>query len=284
MRIPLFLTGTLMLAAAPAHALRIESVISISMQTIPTETQDRLRGLKESLETYINEYDWDESDQRLVLNLPVAIQIKSAGEISGQLECAATFACNNSGDISIQENSWRFRYEEYRDFQHDENSFDSLLGMVDFQMHQLIGYELDKLGENAGTEHFTIAARIGSRAKFDEMNDGWDQRMEDLGVLLSPDRKDWRTLRWVTHSDWYFQDVVRNRYEAWLAVVTAIDLAERIDNPNLLQRYWQVNHRRICDLLVLAGDRDNLNRVRRLDNTDPTRMTYYQDRTAEIQN
>ena len=78
--------------------------------------------------------------------------------------------------------------------------------------------------------------------------------------------------------------MVRNRYEAWLAVVTAIDLAERIDNPNLLQRYWQVNHRRICDLLVLAGDRDNLNRVRRLDNTDPTRMTYYQDRTAEIQN
>jgi hypothetical protein len=284
MRFPLLLPTLLfcLLATRPAAALRIESQISVSMQTVPSETQDRLAGLREKLETYINEFDWDESDPKLVLNLPVAIQIKSAGEIAGQLECSATFACNNSGDISIQENNWRFRYDEYAEFQHSPDSFNSLVGLVDFYMHLLIGHELDKLGEEAGTEHFTIAARIGDRAKFDELNDGWDQRMEDLGMLLSPDRKDYRTLRWVTHNAWYFQDVVRNRYEAWLAIVTAIDLAERLDNTQLLQRYWQVNHRRIAELLVLAGDRDNLNRVRRLDNTDPTRMTFYQDKVASI--
>lgn len=284
MRYPLFLSGLLVLLLChQATALRIESQVSLSMQTVPAETQDRLRGLQEKLNTYINDFDWDEAETRLVLNLPVAIQIKSAGEIAGQLECAATFATNNSGDISIQENTWRFRYDEYAELRHDPDNFNSLAGLVDFYMHLLIGHELDKLGEEAGTEHFAIAARIGDRAKFDELNDGWAQRMEDLSLLLTPERKDYRTLRWLTHSAWYFQDVARNRYEAWLAIVSAIDLAERLDNTQLLQRYWQVNYRKITDLLVLAGDRDNLNRVRRLDTTDPTRMSFYQDKLSDIQ-
>lgn len=284
MRYPLFLPGLLVLLVCHrATALRIESQVSLSMQTVPAETQDRLRGLQEKLNTYINDFDWDEAETRLVLNLPVAIQIKSAGEIAGQLECAATFATNNSGDISIQENTWRFRYDEYAELRHDPDNFNSLTGLVDFYMHLLIGHELDKLGEEAGTEQFAIAARIGDRAKFDELNDGWAQRMEDLSLLLTPERKDYRTLRWLTHSAWYFQDVARNRYEAWLAIVSAIDLAERLDNTQLLQRYWQVNYRKITDLLVLAGDRDNLNRVRRLDTTDPTRMSFYQDKLSDIQ-
>lgn len=274
-----------MLLLAPLRdtvALSIEPQITINMLTIPEEMRDRFHEFEQRLEEYVGEHDWDEEDERLTLYVPIAIQVQNAADATGIIECRGTFACNNSGDINIQDNEWIFRYDEFRDFSHQRNNFDSLLGMVDFHMHLIIGYELDKLGEMAGNAHFELAAQIGNRAKFSELNQGWDKRMEDLGKLMTPDYESYRRLRWVTHTSMYYKEVLENDYEAWVSAVTALKLAEQIDDPTLLQNFWRVNYRHLGMIFVRAADRDNLNLIRRLDRTDPTRMDWYQERLTEI--
>jgi hypothetical protein len=270
------------LLAGPAAALSIVPEVSISLERLPEDRRPPLEGLAEQLERYLGDHDWDPEEPRLELRFPLVIQFMSAADNGPTVVYNANFAASNGGDIQLDEGQWRFRLDPYAQLQHDEENFDPFTGMIDYHIRLLIAHEYDKLAEFGGDEQFARARRISDLAMFSEFSDGWSRRREKLDLVLDPSTAPLRTLRWATHLAFWFRQVAKNDFEAWNTLRIAVDLAEEIDNPALLASYWKTNHQPIAELLVAARDDETLTRLTRIDNMDPLRTGYYQDRIAEL--
>ena len=263
------------------RALTVVPELNLNLSQLAPEQRSELFELESRLTDYLGSIDWDPEETTLVLRVPVAIQVRSATVAGSYTEYSGLFASGNKGDLSIDEGSWRFRIPEGR-FEHNEDNFDSFLSMVDFHMLLVIGYEYDKLAEFGGTAMFERARRLGAQAMFSEQQDGWDERNERLERLLDMRNKDFRTLRWVTHSAWWFRTKQKSPYEAWKAVRLALDLAERIDNPSQLAPWFKANSRSLVEILLQGKDTDGLQRLSRLDNMEPQRSEAYRDAILQL--
>lgn len=261
---------------ASASALTVVPEVTLNMGTLTPDQKAELFDLESRLTTYMGDFDWDPEETRLTLRIPVALQVRTAVEVGPNVEYTALFAGGNKGDISFDENAWRFRIPG-GDFVHDENTFDSFLSMIDFHVRWVIAAEYDKLAEFGGNAQFEIARRIGAQAMFSEMQDGWAKRNERLEQALDPRNQDMRTLRWLTHMAYWLRTAQKSDYEAWRSMRLALDLAESLDNPTQLAPFFKVNHRSITEILITAKDMDGLQLLMRLDSLDPTRTQFYQD-------
>jgi hypothetical protein len=262
-------------------ALTVVPEVTINMGTLTPDQKAELFDLETRLTTYMSDFDWDPEEARLTLRIPVALQVRTAAEVGPNVEYTALFAGGNKGDLSFDENAWRFRIPS-GDFVHDENSFDSFLSMIDFHVRWVIAAEYDKLAEFGGNAQYEIARRIGAQAMFSEMQEGWAKRNERLEAVLDPRNQDMRTLRWLTHMAYWLRTNQKSDYEAWRSVRLALDLAEGMDNPTQLAPYFKVNHRSLAEILVMAKDMDGFQLLMRLDNLDPSRTQFYQDAMLRV--
>jgi len=271
----------LLLWLPSALALTVVPELNLNLIQLTPDQRAELFDLETRLTDYLNSVDWDPEETTLTLRIPLAIQVRNAMEGGSATEYMGLFAGGNKGDFSIDEGLWRFRIPEGR-FEHDEDNFDSFLSMLDFHVLLVIGYEYDKLAEFGGTPMFERARRLGSQAMFSEQQDGWDERNERLERLLDMRNKDFRTLRWVTHTAWWFRSKQNSPYDAWKAVRLALELAERIDNPTQLAPWFKANSRSLVEILVQGRDVDGLQRLSRLDSLDPQRSEAYRDALLEL--
>jgi hypothetical protein len=266
----------LLVLAFKVSALVIEPDININTETLKPEQREELFNLKERLEAYLTDEDWDPEEEHLRIGFPLAIQFRTAIEVGAGWEYTALFASGNKSDINFDESAWRFQVPSGRlEFNQDVN--DSFLAMINYHLFLIIGYEYDRLGEFAGEEFFQRARQTGMLARLDERSDGWDRRMQTMEELLDPRNQNLRSLRWVTHTAFWFRSVMKNDYEAWKAIRLALDIAEEIDNPGKLSGWFKANYESIVEILVKGKDQDALFLLMRLDNLDPQRTEYYQE-------
>ncbi|MDP2361132.1 MAG: DUF4835 family protein [bacterium] len=278
---PILILVLLLARSMVAFALTIVPEVSINLNQLTSDQRAELFDLQERLEEYLADHDWDPEDPRLSLRLPLAIQVRTAVESGANIEYMALLATGNKGDLSFDDNVWRFRVPSGR-FQHDEGSFDSFLSMIDFHVLWIIGAEYDKLAEFGGAAMYERARRVGAQAMFSEQQDGWARRNERLEQVLDPRFQDMRSLRWVTHTAFWLRTVQESDYEAWRAVRLALAIAEQIDNPTLLSPYFKANHRSLAEILVNGRDMNSLQLMMRLDSLDPARTQFYQDAMLRV--
>ncbi len=264
-----------------AVALEIEADISINSGTLKPEQREPLFDLRERLERYLEERQWDEAEEHLKIGIPIALQFTSAVETGSGWEYTAQVATGNKRDISVDDNAWRFVVPD-GEFQFNDTYVDSFLALINFYVLQMIAYEYDKLSEFGGEALFQQARQIGIMARLDERSEGWDRRMQKLEDLLDPRYTMYRSLRWVTHTAYWFRTVMKNDYEAWKTARLALDMVEEIDNPGLLTGYFKANHRSITSILIKGKDQEGLFLLMRLDTFDPERNEYYQDQLLRL--
>ena len=259
-----------------AQALSIQPEISIELAQLPQDKRGPLLNLEDRLSDYIQDYDWDVDEQTLQLTVPLAIQFTAVSEEGANTLYQAKIACSNGGDLRIDESDWTFTIDPMGAFRHQENQFDSFLGMIDYCVLMVIASEYDKLGEFAGDPMYERVRRVLELAQFSTYRDGWSVRSRKLDQdILAADKRPYRTLRWVMHTAIWFREVMENDYEAWTTVRTALDLAREIDDPILLNFWWDSNYQIICDILVRARDEETILGLLRMDASDPQRRDYY---------
>ncbi len=264
-----------------ARALTLVPELNLNLNQLTPEQRAELFDLETRLTDYLSTVDWDPDETTLTLRIPVAIQVRSAVETGSATEYMALFATGNKGDYSVDDASWRFRLPDGR-FEHNEDSFDSFLSLIDFHILLVLGHEYDKLAEFGGNAFYERARRLGSQAMFSEQQMGWDKRTEQLDQLLDMRNKDFRTLRWVTHTALWFRTVQTSPYDAWKAACLALDLAERIDNPSQLGPWYKANSRSLIEIFEQGKDSDSLDRLLRMDNLDPQRSEAYRDAISRL--
>jgi hypothetical protein len=272
--------SSLLLLASNLLALHLQPEVSVNVDMLQEDFQKDLFDLSEKIEDYVAEVDWDPENEDLTLFVPIVVQFRTATEEGARTVYTANFAGGNQGDIRFDENTWRFTLNSYGRYEHNEDRFDPFLSMIDYHLRLVVAYEYDKLSEFGGDDFFNQARSIADLAMFDEMKDGWSKRREKLERHLVPERQIVRSVRWLTHTAYWFREVGENDYEAWTTMLLAIDLIEEFDNPGVLNDFWKVNYKVVSDIFFKAGDSDNLYRLLRLDTMDPQRAMHYQEQAS----
>lgn len=264
-----------------ARALTLVPELNLNLSQLTPEQRAELFDLENRLTDYLSTVDWDPEESGTTLRVPVAIQVRSAMETGSATEYMGLFATGNKSDYSLDDPSWRFRVPDGR-FDHNEDSFDSFLSLIDFHVLVVLGHEYDKRSEFGGNAFFERARRVGSQAMFSEQQLGWDRRTQQLDELLDLRNKDFRTLRWVTHTALWFRTVQASPYDSWKSARLALDMAERIDNPTQLSPWYKANFRALIEIFEQGKDEDSLDRLLRMDNLDPQRTEAYRDAISRL--
>lgn len=249
----------------PAAAQVVRSRITVLLERLPLEKQERMKDFAETLESYINDFDWtgEPSDEEI----PVSIQIfLTDASVSYESRFAGTFLITNNSDIQYYDKYWRFPFEAGDPVFHDENTFHPFTGFVDFYIYLILGGEYDKFGRLLGTPFFERAKLISDQAMFNvQFQLGWKERSDLIEETMSEENDEFRTMK-----DLYFlgisyygeEDETARKY-----CLEALDLFEDVikENPDHEQagQFIEAHHLEYADMF--RGNREVLQRLMRLD-------------------
>jgi hypothetical protein len=264
-----FLAGMTVIPAllfpVPLPAQKLKSKINMVMERLPLEKQKKLLNLGDMLETYINTYDYTDSQSND--EIPVQIQIfMTDNSVSYESRYSGTFLVSNTTDIQYYDKYWKFPYQEGNPLVHLENVYEPFTGLIDFYLYILLGGEFDKYDKLAGSPFYEKAKQINEQAKFNtQFVWGWDERTKLISFLLSDDNKPFRLMK-----DSYFagmsyagrQDTTARRLCRNAVFALEKVLQVNPDHKEAVQ-FLNVHHPEMLDLL--KGDRPVIEALMRMD-------------------
>ncbi|HDQ46209.1 MAG TPA: DUF4835 family protein [bacterium] len=177
------------------HGQQISADVSVIIERLSLDKQQRLKNLDQEIATYLSDYDWTGED--LEPAIPVTVQI-FLQDVSASHEdrYMGTFLISNGTDIQYYDKYWRFPYKHGDPLVHLPNVYHPFTGFLDFYVYLILGGEYDKMGRLAGSPYFEKAKQISDQAMFDaNFQRGWKERAELIHYLLSEDYKPFRDMK-----------------------------------------------------------------------------------------
>ncbi len=177
------------------YGQQISAEVSVILERLPLEKQQRLQDFNEMIATYLSDYDWTGED--LEEPIPVTVQI-FLQDASANYEdrYTGTFLISNGTDIQYYDKYWKFPYKDGEPLVHQDNVYSPFTGFLDFYVYLIIAGEYDKMGKLAGTPYFEKAKRICNQAMFDAtFQKGWRERGELMDYLFSDEYKTFREMK-----------------------------------------------------------------------------------------
>lgn len=207
-------------------AQQIEAQVTLILERLPLEKQEKLKNFSDAIETYISDYDWTGED--FEEPVPVIIQIfLQDNSVSYEARYSGTFLISNGSDIQYYDKYWKFPYNEGDPLLHQDNVYEPFTGFLDFYIYLILGGEYDKLGKLAGAPYFEKARQIADQGMFDaRFAFGWKERIELIETILSDSYKPFREMK-----DLYFLGLSYEYEEPETALkycAMAIDELEKI--------------------------------------------------------
>lgn len=243
----------------------VRSQVTVLLERLPLEKQEKLKDFAETIEMYINDYDWtgEPSDDEI----PISIQIfLTDNSVSYEARYAGTFLITNNSDIQYYDKYWRFPFEAGDPVFHDENTFHPFTGFIDFYVYLILGGEYDKYGQFLGTPFFEQAKHISDQAMFNvQFQMGWQERTDMIDEILSDENQVFRQMKdlfFLGLSYWGEEDDTARQY-----CLEALDLFEDVIKANpdheRARQFLEAHHLEYVDLF--KGDRETLQKLIRLD-------------------
>ena len=266
----------ILVSAGTAAAQQIEATVSLMLERLPLEKQQKLQNFAENIEVYINDHDW--TGEMLEEPIQATIQMYLFDNSkSYEDRYSGTFLISNNVDLQYYDQYWLFPYEPGDPLIHDDNNDDPFTGFIDFYIYLIIGAEYDKYGKMLGTRFYEKAKQISETAKFNTtFVIGWRERGDKIDAILSPENHLFREMK-----DLFFlgmsyvgeEDSTAQRYCS-----EALDLMENVlkKNPDHKEarQFLEAHH---LDYINLFKNAENSNAViRKLIYLDPDRKATYQ--------
>ena len=258
-------------------AQALEATVSLELQSLPQEKQDKLRDFADQIAYYINSFDWCGDPWNTIVY--VDLQLKFDEISTGAEErYKGTIVGGNNYDIQFSDVRWRFAYRSGDLLEHDENVQDSFTSLIDFYMYIILGGEFDKWGTLEGTQYYEKARNVAEQSKFGlgRFIEGWDRRLDYINYILSERHKPFREM-----VDYYFYGlsfVREDNAKARKHCATAIKMLDRIlaDDPEneYGQRFIQAHNSEFIEIFKRAKDKST---VRTLLVLDPGNESIYRD-------
>jgi hypothetical protein len=174
---------------------QINANVSVIIERLPLEKQQRLGNLYQLIATYLSDYDWTGED--IGGPIPVTVQIFLQDASANYEErYAGTFLISNGTDIQYYDKYWKFPYKDGDPLVHLENVYNPFTGFLDFYVYLILAGEYDKMDKLAGSVYYEKAKQISDQALFDaNFQKGWKERGELMNYILGDDFKPFREMK-----------------------------------------------------------------------------------------
>ena len=262
----------LIITAASLSAEQIQADVTMILERLTLEKQERLAYLADEIETYLNDYDW--TGETLDNPIPVTMQIfLNDNSVSYEERYSATFIISNNSDTQYHDKYWKFPYKTGTPLSHNENAYNPFTGFIDFYIYLLIGSEYDRYGQFLGEPYFEKAKLLSEQGMFDAtFVKGWEERCDLIKYIMSDEYKPFRKAK-----DLYYlglsyvgeEDSTARRL-CGEAVDLLDEMLERDPEEKATLQFIQANH---LDMIKLL--KSDPARIEKLIIMDPDRAEMY---------
>ena len=178
----------------PLAGQAIEADVVLTLELLPLEKQEKLQNFAETIEIYLNEYDWTGDGWDEPIPVTISLQLQEAST-SFEDRYAGTFMISNNNDMQYYDKYWRFAYNPQISLEHG-GPYHPFTGFIDFYVYLILGGEYDKLGEFKGQIYYEKAKQVSDQAMFDaQFQSGWRERVELIDHILEDEYKAFRKMK-----------------------------------------------------------------------------------------
>ncbi len=258
---------------------KVSATVKVFRDKLQGRNLDLFEGFEQKLTDYINTYDWSKTGDDTPLPLDIQIVIEKAADEGENRLVSATLYITNGRELQFLDNNCRFYLRKGASFNHDPNSIDSFLSIIDFYIQLMLGDDMDTLGRFLGTSFFQSARSIAAQAK--ALHGGWDDRIQRADQFLDTRYQDYRIMK-----DFYYEgmsqfdggDVTGARKNIAKAIGYMEKLVGQVVTKNHTERFIQVHYLDICKAFAGSGQKSIFDRLIALDpKNEETYLRYKQN-------
>lgn len=257
------------LILTPVYSQRIKANVTITIENLPLEKQEKLKGFQETISNYVNGYEW--AKEGIDIDLPLSMQIFFESDVGTSFEdrYRIQILVSNNSDAQYFDKRCQMEYQQGEILVHNENSWDSLTGLLDFYIYLIIGEEMDKFGHLMGTPYFEKSKTIAEQAKFGmgRFIEGWDIRNDLVLEILSDKNLSFRKMK-----DFYFygiyyveEDPVKARRYCKAAVDMIEEILDEKPDHEKAKKFLAAHYIELIDLFKDAQDKEIFEQLSKLD-------------------
>lgn len=247
------------------QAQRLQSNVTLTLELLPLDKQEKLKDFSEAIERYINDYDWTGQEYDEPLTISINLQLQEVSSTFEDRYSCPVFMISNNFDMQYTDKYWRFPYSPELTLDHSD-IYHPFTGFLDFYINIILGGEFDKLGPMMGNPYYEKARQIAEQASFDaQFSTGWKERNVFIQMLLGDTYKTFRQMK-----DRYYlglsyvndDDEMVKKY-----CLEAINLLDQVlkndsDNKDAIN-FLKAHHMEIVE--IFKGNEIVLNKMIRMD-------------------
>ena len=165
---------------------RIEVDVTITAERLTTFQKDEIRYLEEAVENYINNFEWNSSENDDVIKCKYSFIIESVTDNGGNNEYKAQLLMSSPAQENYYDKNATFRYSSTEELRHYSAEYQSLSNLLDFYTSMILAGELDTYQEFGGDELYGKAREALVKGKSSAFSTQWSYREKIFLDSTSP--------------------------------------------------------------------------------------------------
>ena len=284
----------LALLSTQANAQEFDCEVSVNDRQINDTSLDYISELGTDIENYLNNYRWTNDRFNEYEKIQCTLQIVLTGsdnnfnfttEMVLSTRRPIYDTIQQSVNILITDNNWRFNYPRNKNMLHDDLQFDDLTGFLDFYAYIMLAFDYDSFSRLGGTEYINRAQNVFDLGQNSGVQ-GWGRSIgaqrNRFGLITDLSNPAYEGVRLATYlyyrmgTDLY----TTNRGEARQGILEAIELLQETkrstSNNYLFDIFFGSKYREITAAFLDADLETRLDAYNLLRGADPAHSSEYE--------
>jgi len=229
-----------------SNSQELNSLVTINYNQVEGTNTQVFKTLEKSLSEFINQTKWTNKDvqpeEKIDCAFTIIITSRDANSFEATLQVQSTrpvFGSTYASPVlSLKDNDFSFRYNEFDPLIYNRNSFDSnLVSTIVFYVNVILGADADTFKRNGGEVYFKAAQNVMLQAQQSGLSAwqnvvGEQNRFLLIDNFLSPKLSTFKTATYNYHRKG-LDNLSSNKSEAKQAIESAVISLEGIYNKTI---------------------------------------------------
>jgi len=176
-----FIVLSLILFSTISYAQELNCTVLVNYESLPVNNRELLTGFDQVVQDYMNMThftgeDWVGPKINCTINI---FFVSASGDVNYSAQAVIVSqrpiynTINLSPMLTVNDNTWSFRYEKGQSLYGNQSTFDPLTSFLDYYANIIIGIDTDSYFELGGTPFFSKAFRIVYLGNSSPFQGGW---------------------------------------------------------------------------------------------------------------
>lgn len=282
------------LTSVQAFAQEFDCEVTVNDRQINDTSLDYISELGTEIENYLNNYRWTDDRFNDYERIQCSMQIVLTGsdnnfnftsEMVLSTRRPIYDSIQQSVNILITDNNWRFNYPRNKNFLHDDLQFDDLTSFLDFYAYIMLAFDYDSFERLGGTEYINRAQNVFDLGQNSGVQ-GWGRSIgaqrNRFGLISDLSNPAYEGVREATYL-YYRRGIdlfTTSSEEARQGILEAIELLEETkrstSNNYLFDIFFGSKYREITAAFLDADLETRLEAYNLLRDVDPAHSSEYE--------